>query len=152
MESCSPAPILIGSLLPLYFFKALPPEVFLSLLLQVRLPTLYQHTRSRRSCSSLWARSQCLESTQRCPLQARGKFLSDGSNYQLLLLCNMSVGLVNKAAAGKTWTCYFLFLCNLSFDLCPLGSAPRPEGTRMIQVMLLKSLVQVRVQGCNSHI
>lgn len=71
------------------------------LLFQVLLPTLYQHTRSRRSCSSLWARSQCLGSTQRCPLQAPGKCLSDGRGSQLLLQCNRSGRLLNKTAAGE---------------------------------------------------
>lgn len=48
--------------------------------------------------------------------------------------------------------CECVILCvygNSLFDLCPLGSPPppaRPEGTRMIQVMLLKSLVQVGIQ------
>lgn len=47
---------------------------------QVRLPTLYQHTRGQRSCSSSWARSLYLGFTPLCPPQALGQLLTNPTN------------------------------------------------------------------------
>lgn len=124
MENCISA-FLTVSLLSVGFFCSSNPSA-LFLLLQVLLPTLCQHTRSRRSCSSLWARSQCLGSTQRCPLQARGKCLSDGCDSQLLLQCHRSGWLINKTAAGEMWMCYFV--CLWKFFLWLVSSWLRPQA------------------------
>lgn len=111
-----------------FFCSSNPSGLFL--LLQVLLPTLCQHTRSRRSCSSLWARSQCLGSTQRCPLQAQGKCLSDGCDFQQLLQCNRSGRPLNKTAAGEMWMCYFVCLWKFFIWLVSSWLRPQPRGNQ----------------------
>lgn len=56
----------------------------------------------------------------------------------------LALDLQIKKRQVKCECAIFCFYDNSSFDLCFPGFALRPEGTRMIQVMLLKSLVQVR--------
>lgn len=124
---------------------------FCPILFQVHLRTLYQHTRGQRSCFSLWERSLSLGFTQLCPPQDLGKLISNSTNtcshciaacfYENICLAYSNAQWVLQV--GKSMKTEFglkgfnLYLNLLSF---------RPEGTRMIQVMLLKSLVQVCLQ------
>lgn len=129
-ENCISAFLTVSLLSIFLFFFCSSNPSGLFLLLQVLLPTLCQHTRSQRSCSSLWARSQCLGSTQRCPLQAQGKCLSDGCDFQQLLQCNRSGRPLNKTAAGEMWMCYFVCLWKFFIWLVSSWLRPQPRGNQ----------------------